>query len=79
MNTAVAQSRTIIAICGFALVVLVGTVMLFIQRVVDVGVARMSGSPLISSFDIFDKLAFAILLVASVANGVVIALQIARQ
>lgn len=78
-NTQVSQTRMIIAIGGFALVIIVGTAMLFVQRVLDVGVARLSGTPLISSFDIFDKLAFAILLFASVANGVVIALQVARQ
>jgi len=78
-NTQVSQTRMIIAIGGFALVIVVGTAMLFVQRVSDVGVARLSGTPLISSFDIFDKLAFAILLIASVANGVVIALQVARQ
>lgn len=78
-NTQVSQARMLIAISGFALVILVGTAMLFVQRVLDVGVARLSGTPLISSFGIFDKLAFAILLIASVANGVVIALQVARQ
>ena len=78
-NTQVSQTRMIIAIGGFALVIIGGTAMLFLQRVLDVGMARLSGTPLISSFDIFDKFAFAILLVASVANGVVIALQVARQ
>lgn len=78
-NTQVSQARMLIAISGFALVIVVGTAMLFVQRVLDVGVARLSGTPLISSFDVFDKLAFAILLIASVANGVVIALQVARQ
>ncbi len=78
-NTQVSQTRMIVAICGFVLVIVVGTAMLFVQRVLDVGVARLSGTPLVSSFDIFDKLAFTILLIASVANGVVIALQVARQ
>lgn len=78
-NTQVSQTKMIIAIGGFVIVIVVGTAMLFVQRVLDVGVARLSGTPLISSFDIFDKLAFAILLIASVANGVVIALQVARQ
>ena len=78
-NTLVAQTRMTIAIGGFALVIVVGTAMLFVQRVLDVGVARTSGTPLISSFDVFDKLAFSLLLFASVANGVVIALQVARQ
>lgn len=78
-NTPVAQTQMAIALIAFALVVLVGTAMLFVQRILDVGVARTSGTPLISSFDIFDKLAFSILLIASVANGVVIALQVARQ
>lgn len=78
-NTLVAQTRMTIAIGGFALVIVLGTAMLFVQRVLDVGVARTSGTPLISSFDVFEKLAFAVLLVASVANGIVIALQVARQ
>jgi hypothetical protein len=78
-NTPVALTRVAIAIAGFGLVILVGTAMLFVQRVLDVSVARASGTPLISSFDIFDKLAFTILLTASVTNGVVIALQVARQ
>lgn len=78
-NTQVSQTRMVIAIGGFALVIVIGTAMLFLQRVLDVGVARLSGTPLISSFDIFDKLAFAVLLIASVANGVVMALQVARQ
>ena len=78
-NTLVAQTRMLIAISGFVVVIVVGTAMLFVQRVLDVGVARLSGTPLISSFDFIDKLTFLILIAASVANGVVIALQVARQ
>ena len=78
-NTQVSRTRMIISICGFVVVIVVGTAVLFVQRVLDVGVARLSGTPLVSSFDSFDKLAFTTLLIASVANGVVIALQVARQ
>lgn len=77
-NAQVSQTRMIIAIGGFGLVIVVGTVMLFVQRVLDVGAARLSGTPLISSFDSFDKLAFVLLLVGSVSNGIVIALEVAR-
>lgn len=78
-STVIAQTRMVTAIGGYVLVITVGTAMLFVQRVLDVGVARLSGSPLISSFDLFDRLAFFTLLVASVSNGIVIALQVARQ
>ena len=78
-NSTTSQSRMIIAIGGFVAVIVVGTVMLFVQRVLDVGVARASGTPLSSSFDVFNKLAFGVLLTASMANGVVIALQVARR
>jgi DMSO/TMAO reductase YedYZ heme-binding membrane subunit len=79
LNNPIAQSRMTLAIVGYALVIVGGTSMLFVQRVLDVGVARMSGTPLISSFDIGDRLAFGVLLIASVANGIVIALEVARQ
>lgn len=78
-NALVGQTRMLLAVVGFAGVLIVGTVMLFIQRVLDVGVARRSGTPLLSSFDLGDKFAFALLMVASVANGIIIALQVARQ
>lgn len=75
----VSQTRISIALAGFVLVIVAGTAMLFVQRVLDVGVARRSGSPLISRFYLFDLSAFSLLLLASVANGIVIALQVARQ
>ena len=79
LSDPIAQTRELVAIVGFVGVVLAGTIMLFIQRVLDVGVARMSGTPTTSSFDIADKLAFGLLLAASVANGIVVALEVARQ
>jgi hypothetical protein len=78
-NVPVTGTRMTTAVIGFGLVIGVGTAMLFVQRVLDVGVARSSGSPLLSSFDLLDRLAFGLLVVASVANGIVIALQVARQ
>ena len=77
-NIQIAQTRQLISIIAFVVVIVFGTSMLFVQRVIDVGVARMSGTPLFSSFDAADKCAFGLLLIASVANGIVIALEVAR-
>lgn len=78
-NTLLTPLRLAIASAAFAIVLIGGTTMLFVQRVLDVGVARSTGTPLLARFDLGDKVAFGLLLVASVANGVVIALQVARQ
>ncbi len=78
-NTVLTSGRIAVAAFGFILVIVVGTAMLFIQRVLDVGLARKTGTPLTSSFGLGDKFAFGLMLIASVSNGLVIALQIARQ
>jgi hypothetical protein len=79
LNVPIAQTRQIVAIAGFVAVVIAGTSMLFVQRILDVGVARMSGTSPISSFGVADKLAFGLLLAASLANGIVVALEVARR
>lgn len=79
LNAQSSSARLSFAITGFVLVLTTGTALLFVQRVLDVSVARRSGTPLVSSFRPADKAAFALLILASVANGVVIALQVARQ
>lgn len=54
-NAFVSQTRLLIAVGGFTIVIVTGTAMLFMQRVLDVGATRFSGTPLISRFDIFDN------------------------
>ena len=78
-NTLAAPTRVLIAAVGYGLTVLIGTAMIFAQRILDVSTARTSGTPLMSSFALGDKAAFGLLILASLANGIVIALQLARQ
>jgi hypothetical protein len=78
-NTAVAPTRVLIAATGYGGVLLAGTAMIFAQRILDVTVARTSGTPTISTLALGDKFAFGFMIAASVANGIVIALQVARQ
>jgi quinol-cytochrome oxidoreductase complex cytochrome b subunit len=79
LNAQLSSTRFSLAMTGFLLVLTAGTALLFVQRVLDVSVARRSGTPLVSSFRPADKAAFAMLILASVANGVVVALQVARR
>lgn len=75
----IGQVRLAFAIGGFAGVLVLGTACMFAQRIMNIGASRVSGDLGFLAFTTRDRIAFALLILASIANGIVIALQVARQ
>ena len=73
------HARMTIAVGGFVGVLLIGTGLMFAQRLVNVAASRRNGDLGYLDFRMIDGLAFGAIVVASLATGFVIALQVARQ
>lgn len=78
-NQPLSRVRFTIAVIGFIAVLLVSTALLFIQRVLKVNASRRSGDLGHLQFTTTDKWFTVLLILSAVANGLVIAIQAARQ